>query len=72
MEEFDAKKWIDVVENTPPEIHADIIAMGPYKTHLLHPFPPLKLRISLNSMTGVLLNGYWVVPLRQNLRLKSE
>ena len=37
MEEFDAKKWIDVVENTPPEIHADIIAMGLYKTHLLHP-----------------------------------
>jgi hypothetical protein len=37
MEEFDAKKWIDVARNTPPEIHADIIAMGLYKMHLLHP-----------------------------------
>jgi hypothetical protein len=37
MAKFEAKKWIDVVRNTPTEIHADIIAMGLYKTHLLHP-----------------------------------
>jgi hypothetical protein len=37
MAEFDAKNWIDVVRNTPPEIHADIIAMGLYKMYLLHP-----------------------------------
>jgi hypothetical protein len=37
MAEFDAKKRIDVVRNTASEIHADIIAMGLYKMHLLHP-----------------------------------
>jgi hypothetical protein len=37
MAEFEAKKMIDLVRNTPPEIHADIIAMGLYITHLLHP-----------------------------------
>jgi hypothetical protein len=35
------------------------------------PFPPLKLWISLNSVMGALLNGYCVVPLWQNLRLKG-
>jgi hypothetical protein len=30
--EFDAKKGIDVVRNTPPEIHVDIIVMGLYNT----------------------------------------
>ena len=69
---FEAKKWIGVVRNTPPEIHVDIIAMGLYKTHLLHPLFSLKQQISLNSVMGVLLNGYWVVPLWQNLTLKSE
>ncbi len=34
---FDAKKLIDVVRNTPSEIHADIIVMGLYKMQLLHP-----------------------------------
>ena len=34
---FETKKLVDVVENTPPEIHADIIAMGLYKMHLLQP-----------------------------------
>ncbi len=28
---------MDVVRNIPTEIHADIIAMGLYKMHLLHP-----------------------------------
>jgi hypothetical protein len=37
MAKCEAKKGIDVVKNTPPEIHADIIAMGLYITHLLHP-----------------------------------
>jgi hypothetical protein len=34
---FESKTWMDVVGNTPPEIHVDIIAMRLYKTHLLHP-----------------------------------
>ncbi len=37
MAKFEAKKWVDVVKKTPPEIHMDIIAMGLYKIHLLHP-----------------------------------
>jgi hypothetical protein len=37
MAKFEAKKWIDIVGNTPPEIHADIIVVGLYKMHLLHP-----------------------------------
>jgi hypothetical protein len=37
MAKFEAKKWIDVVSKTPPKKHADIIAMGVYKMHLLHP-----------------------------------
>ncbi len=36
MAKFEAKKMIDIVRNTPSEIYADIIAMGLYKTHLLH------------------------------------
>jgi hypothetical protein len=37
MAKFEAKKWVDVVRNTPHEIHVDIIPMRLYKTHLLHP-----------------------------------
>ncbi len=37
MAKFEAKKWIDIVRNTPHEIRADIIAMRLYKMHLLHP-----------------------------------
>jgi hypothetical protein len=58
MAKFEAKKWIDVVRNTPPEIHADIIRWDCTKRTFYTAFPPLKQQISLNSMTGVLLNGY--------------
>jgi hypothetical protein len=37
MANFETKKSVDVVRNIPPEIHMDIIAMGLYKMHLLHP-----------------------------------
>jgi hypothetical protein len=37
MAKCEAQRCKDVIRNTPPEIHADIIAMGLYKMHLLHP-----------------------------------
>ncbi len=37
MAKFEAKKYVDIVRNTPSEIHVDIIAMGLYEMHLLHP-----------------------------------
>jgi hypothetical protein len=37
MAKFEAKKGINIVRNTSPEIHEDIFAIRQYETHLLQP-----------------------------------